>query len=118
MVYFSSVPRPLSDQRLGWHCRTSLTLTVSPRREGGFQIDRLQRGLEPRDAKRFSTVGPGVYEIRVSDPAGAFRIMYVAKFSKAIYVLHCFQKKTQKTSAGDIELAKQRYRELVKERKK
>ena len=90
---------------------------ISARREGGFQIDRLQQGLEPRDAKPFSAVGPGVYEIRVSD-AGTFRIMYVAKFSEAIYVLHCFKKKTQKTSAGDIELAKQRYRELMKERKK
>lgn len=91
---------------------------VSARREGGFQIDRLQHGLEPRDAKPFSLIGSGVYEIRVSDPAGVFRIIYVAKFSEAIYVLHCFQKKTQKTSAGDIELAKQRYRELMKERRK
>jgi phage-related protein len=37
-------------------------------------------------------------EIRIRDAAGAFRVLYVAKFGDAVYVLHCFQKKTQKTS--------------------
>lgn len=62
-----------------------------------------------------ASVGAGVKEIRVRDDAGIFRIMYVAKFTDAIYVLHCFQKKTQQTSRGDIELARTRYKELVKE---
>ena len=39
----------------------------------------------------------------------ALRVVYVAKFEKAVYVLHAFQKKTQKTSGADIELAVQRY---------
>lgn len=43
--------------------------------------------------------------------------MYVAKFEEAVYVLHCFQKKTQTTSQSDIDLAKRRYKELVQERK-
>jgi len=40
---------------------------------------------------------------------------YVAKFDDAVYVLHCFQKKTQKTSKADLNLAAQRYRDLLKE---
>ena len=62
-----------------------------------------------------NTVGPGVREIRIREKDGAFRILYVAKFEDAVYVLHCFQKKTQKTSSEDIALASRRYKELVKE---
>ncbi len=63
-----------------------------------------------------ATVGPGVREIRIRDASGGFRIIYVAKFTEAIYVLHCFQKKTMKTSKMDMDLAEKRYRDLVKER--
>jgi phage-related protein len=62
-----------------------------------------------------NTVGRGVREIRIRDAAGAFRVLYVAKFDDAVYVLHCFQKKTQKTSKTDLNLAAQRYRDLLKE---
>ena len=65
-----------------------------------------------------STIGKGVREIRIQDEAGAFRIIYVAKFADAVYVLHCFQKKTEKTSKLDIELATKRYNDLLKEVKK
>ncbi len=61
------------------------------------------------------TIGAGTCEIRIQDSAGAFRVIYVAKFSGSIYVLHCFQKKTQKTSKTDIDLAGSRYRDLLKE---
>jgi phage-related protein len=61
------------------------------------------------------SIGPGVKEIRVRDASGAFRVVYVAKFARAIYVLHCFQKKTQKTSRADLALAGNRYQELIKE---
>lgn len=60
-------------------------------------------------------IGQGVREVRIRDVAGAFRIIYVAKFANAIYVLHCFQKKTQKTSKVDLSLAEKRYRDLTKE---
>jgi len=86
------------------------------RREAGFQLDRVQRGLEPLDWKPMQAVGAGVREIRVRDESGAFRVLYVAKFVDAVYVLHCFQKKTQATSRCDLNLAEQRYRELLKER--
>jgi phage-related protein len=62
-----------------------------------------------------NSVGQGVREIRIRDNSGAFRVMYVAKFEEAVYVLHCFQKKTQKTGKRDLDLAAQRYRDLVKE---
>ena len=60
-------------------------------------------------------MGLGVREIRIRDAAGAFRVVYVAKFTDAVYVLHCFQKKTEKTSKADLDLAKKRYQELLKE---
>ncbi|MEL2302919.1 type II toxin-antitoxin system RelE/ParE family toxin, partial [Klebsiella pneumoniae] len=60
---------------------------------------------------------PGVREIRSRDADGIYRVMYVAKFEEAVYVLYCFQKKTQTTSQSDIDLAKRRYKELVQERK-
>ncbi|MFP1133164.1 type II toxin-antitoxin system RelE/ParE family toxin [Asticcacaulis sp. W401b] len=87
------------------------------RREAGHQLDQVQRGLEPDDWKPMATVGAGVQEIRIRDTAGAFRVIYVAKFSDAVYVLHCFQKKTQKTSKRDLDLAQSRYKDLVKELK-
>src|SRR5688572_19735609 len=87
------------------------------RREAGFQLDRVQRGLEPFDWKSMPSVGTGVREIRVRDESGAFRVLYVTKFEDAVYVLHCFQKKTQATSKRDVDLAEKRYRELLKEQK-
>ncbi len=88
---------------------------LAARREAGHQLHQVQRGREPDDWKPANTVGRGVKEIRIRDEAGAFRILYVAKFVDAVYVLHCFQKKTAKTSKADVELAARRYRELSKE---
>lgn len=64
-----------------------------------------------------STIGSGVREIRIRDDSGAFRVLYVAKLAEAVYVLHCFQKKTQATGRRDLDLAARRYRELMKEQK-
>ena len=89
---------------------------LAARREAGHQLDQVQNGREPDDWKPMKTVGQGVKEIRIRDEAGAFRVLYVAKFADAIYVLHCFQKKTERISKADVELAAKRYRELLKER--
>lgn len=62
-----------------------------------------------------NTVGQGVREVRIRDASGAFRIIFIAKFVDAIYVLHCFQKKTEKTNKADLDLAAKRYRDLLKE---
>lgn len=71
----------------------------------------VQVGREPDDWKPMSTVGLGTREIRVRDAAGAFRILYVARFADAVYVLHAFQKKSEKTAREDLVLAQKRYRE-------
>lgn len=88
---------------------------LAPRREAGHQLDQVQRGLMPDDWKPMNTIGTGVREIRIRDANGAFRVVYVAKFAKTVYVIHCFQKKSQKTSQADLEIATRRFRELVKE---
>lgn len=87
---------------------------VEARRMAGFQLHRIQHGQEPDDWKPMTSIGAGVRELRVRDADGAFRVIYVAKFSDAIYVLHCFQKKSQRTSKEDTELAAIRYKQLVK----
>jgi phage-related protein len=82
------------------------------RRDAGFQLERVQRGHEPDDWKPMASIGPGVREIRVRDATGAFRVLYVARFAEAIFVLHAFQKKTQRTSQRDIALAQARFKQL------
>ena len=89
---------------------------VDVRQGTGFQLDKVQRGLEPDDWKPMATVGAGVKELRIWDEAGAFRAIYLAKLAEAVYVLHCFQKKTEQTSEKDIQLARKRYKDLMKER--
>lgn len=88
------------------------------RQEVGYQLDKVQRGLEPKDWKPMATVGQGVQEFRIRDANGAFRVIYVAKLAEAVYVLHCFQKKTQKTSKADLDLAEARYCALLSEVKR
>ena len=87
----------------------------SARRRAGYELFMVQVGREPADFKPVPGVGPGAYEIRVRDEAGAFRVIYVAKFETAVYVLHAFQKKTRKTPRADIELAARRYRMIGEE---
>ena len=77
----------------------------------GFQLFRVQAGLMPADWKPMLNVGAGAYEIRLH-VLGEWRVMYVAKFADAVYVLHAFQKKTQQTRKEDIELAATRYKQL------
>jgi phage-related protein len=83
------------------------------RRLAGFQLRRVQHGLDPDDWKPMQTVGPGVREIRIH-VAGAHRVFYLATRAEAIYVLHAFEKKTQKTSAQDLRICRDRLRALEK----
>jgi phage-related protein len=82
------------------------------RQKAGYQLDRVQRGLDPDDWKPMTSVGAGVREIRIRDQAGAFRVMYVAALAGAVYVLHAFQKKTQQTAKRDLDLAAARFRQI------
>lgn len=87
------------------------------RQEAGHELDRVQRGLEPSDWSPMPTVGPGVREIRVH-AENEYRVLYVAKFAEAVYVLHAFVKKTQQTAKSDIDLAADRYRQLLAQRRR
>ena len=83
---------------------------VDARYQAGVDLRRVQSGLDPRDWKPMKIVGAGAREIRIRDEAGAFRIFYVVENEQAVYVLHEFQKKTQRTTKGDIEKGRDRYK--------
>lgn len=88
----------------------------SARRAAGRQLRKLQAGEDPDDWKPMKTIGVGVNEIRIRQPSGAYRVIYIAKLKDAIYVLHCFQKKSQRTSLSDLKTATARYQSLVRGR--
>lgn len=81
------------------------------RRAAGFELHAVQSGLEPSDWKPMPIVGSGVREIRIH-VLGEWRVIYVAKLQESVYVLHSFQKKTRKTSRKDVDLARQRYKQI------
>ena len=87
---------------------------LSPRREAGYQLDRVQSGLPPSDWKPMTAVGRGVREIRIHHK-GQYRVIYWAILGDVIYVLHAFQKKTQKTRKQDIEISRQRLKVIKRD---
>jgi phage-related protein len=87
---------------------------LAARRDAGFQLDKVEHGMEPDDWKPMTAIGSGVKEIRIRDVSGAYRVIYLAKLADAVYVLHCFQKKTQETSQQDMDIAKQRFKDLMR----
>jgi phage-related protein len=78
------------------------------------QLNLVREGREPTDWKPMKTIGAGVNEIRTRDASGAYRVIYIAKLKDAVYVLHCFEKKSQKTSRQDLELASKRFKQLIR----
>jgi len=100
---------------IGSSYKDLLNFPAEAKQDAGYQLHRIQNGLNPEDWKPFQAIGAGVKEIRISDSGNAYRIMYIAKFGEQIYVLHSFQKKTQKTRSKDIEIAKTRYNAIIKE---
>jgi len=85
------------------------------RRDAGYQLGRVQQGLQPIDWKPMTTVGTGVVEIRVHTRL-EHRVFYVAKFEEAVYVLHAFEKRTRKTPQPEIALAQKRLTDLIRRR--
>jgi phage-related protein len=83
------------------------------RSEAGQQLQRIQEGLPAQDFKQMHPIGPGVEEIRISEKSGAYRVIYTARLAEAVYVIHAFQKKTRATSQRDIEIARERFRQLM-----
>ena len=104
----------MPDKPLIWLGSSRRDLRVFPalaRRLAGFQLRRVQHGLDPDDWKPMQAVGPGVREIRIH-VAGAHRVFYLATRAEAIYVLHAFERKTQKTNSRDLEIGRDRFRAL------
>ena len=103
-------------QWVGTAYQDILNFPVDAKKEAGFQLGKIQAGLEPDDWKPFNAIGAGTNELRFLDSSGIYRIMYVAKFEEAIYVLHCFQKKTQTTTKQDKAIATERYKAVIQRR--
>ncbi len=87
------------------------------KQDAGYQLDKVQRGEQPDDFKPMSSIGKGVEEIRIRDESGIYRVVYAARFSEAVYVLHAFQKKSQATTKRDLEIVRERYAQLIRGRK-
>jgi len=87
------------------------------RKDAGYQLHRLQAGLEAADWKPMPEIGRGVAEVRLRSGAGAYRIIYLARFERAVYVLHCFVKKTPRTSEQDKRIAKVRFQAVLAEQR-
>lgn len=107
------------EKPIGWRGASYNELLAFPaeaRRAAGYQLHRIQQGNAPDDWKPMASVGPGTIEIRVHTET-EHRVFLVSKFAEAVYVLHAFEKKTQKTPAAALELARQRYRALAAERR-
>ena len=85
------------------------------RQRTGRQLAKVQEGLEPESWKLMPSIGLGVNEIRVRE-GGAFRLIYVAKFLEAVYVLHAFEKRTRQTPQAEIVLAQKRLADLIRRR--
>lgn len=100
---------------LGSSRRELRAFPADARTRAGFELYRAQQGLETRDWKPMSSVGVGVREIRVR-VGREFRVLYVAGFIDAVYVLHAFEKKSRKTARRDVEIAKRRFAELIRSR--
>lgn len=112
--------QPASEKPLSWCGAALRELRAFPedaRQAAGRQLRKLQEGTPPDDWKPMPTVGPGTIEIRIHTRT-EHRVFLVAKFEEAVYVLHAFEKKSQKTPQHAIDLAKQRYQDLVRERRR
>jgi len=85
---------------------------MDAKQNAGFQLHKVQQGDDPNDWKPMPRIGKGVREIRIKVESGEFRVIYIANIGQRIYVLHCFQKKTQQTSQRDIALAQARFKAI------
>jgi phage-related protein len=98
-----------------WLANTHELIKTYPddvRRQIGYNLDKIQRGLDPFDWKSMALIGAGAKEMRIHEE-NEYRILYVAKFQEAIYVLHSFIKKSEQTSRKDILIGRRRYTELL-----
>lgn len=105
-------------KQLLWVGNSYKVVTAFPKavkQAAGFQLHLIQQGKDPDDWKPMPSIGAGVREVRVHVD-GAHRIIYLAKFEEGVYILHAFQKKTQRTARKDLDIAKARFREVIQHR--
>ncbi len=107
LVWVGSTYRDVTDERV---------FPIAARRQAGHQLSNIQMGLDPDRWKPFDDVGPGAKEIVIDLDDGWYRVMYVAKFAEAVYVLHCFKKKTNTTIDKDKRIAAANYAAVVARR--
>jgi phage-related protein len=86
------------------------------RHDAGYELHRVQTGEQPADFKPMPAIGKGVEELRVRDTTGSYRVIYTARLADAVYVLHAFHKKTRRTAPANIELARKRFKQMMRER--
>jgi len=112
----------MSDKPLHWCGSTYKNYRAFPEAiqdDAGYQLGRVQQGLTPRNFGSEPKVGSGVYKIRVYEGGDMYRVFYVARFEEAVYILHCFKKKSTQgiaTPKKDLDLVKKRYAEVVQTR--
>lgn len=107
------------DKPLAWLGNSLADIRAFPadaRRDAGFELRRVQQGLAPNDWKPMPSIGAGVREIRIHTGL-EHRVLYIAAFAEAVYVLHAFEKRARKTSNRDLQLARDRLRALVNRRR-
>jgi phage-related protein len=106
-----------SDTRIKWEGDSNKEIRSWPkdvRQDFGGELEKLDNYEDPSNSKSMGKVFPGVRELIQQDEALWYRILYWLH-EGWIYVLHCFNKKTNKTSKSDIKTAKDRMR-IVKQR--
>ena len=106
-------------KRIAWLGDSLARLREAPedvRADAGYQLDLVQRGGAPTDFRPMPGVGPGAMEIRVRGD-NEYRVFYVARFEEAVYVLHCFAKKTRATRKADLDLGRRRYAAMLELRR-
>ncbi len=109
------VERPLA--WLGSSLDAVRAFPADAKRAAGYQLGRVQQGLMPDDWKPMTTVGAGVFEIRIHTRL-EHRVFYVAKYEDAVYVIHAFEKRTPKTRDADVGLARKRLADFQRVRGK
>lgn len=63
------------------------------------------------------SVGPGVIEIRIHEN-GEYRVLYLARFTEGVYVLHAFEKRTSRARRADVDLARRNLAEVLRHRRR
>jgi phage-related protein len=118
---YTIVLREKAVQWMGSAYRDLVRFPDEARREAGYNLGRVQNGLMPLDWKPMESIGPGAYEMRISTDQGdgnvQYRVIYVAKFEEAVYVLHAFDKRSQQTSGHDVDVGRVRYKQMLQQRR-